>query len=73
MYINNIKELNGCLRDSIPCKFLIGSFYKKPYIIQCSMGNKCCRGYCCFHLDDNSKRAEEIKELIKIESEVNII
>jgi hypothetical protein len=64
MFIKNAGELNGCVRGAMPCKFLIGSFYPEAITVCCSIGNECCRGYCCYHLD--SEDEGQIKEVTEI-------
>ena len=50
MIINTIKDLQGCVRDSYPCKYLLGYLSLEPLIVRCNFrGNECGRGYCCFY------------------------
>lgn len=65
MLLNNIEELNGCIRDNIPCKFLVATFSLKPVNAICTMRNECGRGYCCYHLDNDEGLT--VEEMIKLE------
>ena len=67
MLIKNIKKLNGCLRDNVPCKFLCDIFNTKPYMMVCSLGYECGRGYCIYHLDDD--REKQVKKIQKLLAE----
>jgi len=59
--INNITELNGCIRDKQVCKHAIFSVNIKPFIPTCRIGNVCCVPYCKYftnrkiHLDYNKQ------------------
>jgi hypothetical protein len=48
MNIDNVKQLAGCYKNNILCKYLIGYFKTKPYDVKCGIGNETCRGECCF-------------------------
>lgn len=61
MFIDNLKGLNGCVRDNYPCNKLIGALSLEPLIISCISGNECGRGYCCFYEQGSMSIDEKIK------------
>jgi len=62
MIINTIKDLQGCVRDSYPCKYLLGYLSLEPLIVRCNFrGNECGRGYCCFYRSGDMTVDEIIK------------
>jgi len=63
MIINTIKDLNGCVRDNYPCKYLSGYLSLEPLMVRCNFrGNECGRGYCCFYRIGNKTVDEIIKD-----------
>jgi len=63
MIINKISDLNGCVRDNYPCKYLLGYLSLKPLMVSCNFrGNECGRGYCCFYRFGNKTVDEIIRE-----------
>lgn len=69
MLIKTIKDLNGCVRNNYPCRYLIGSLSSDYLTVMCgNRSNECGRGYCCFYESGN----QTIEEIIKKEKGYNI-